>query len=33
LATIGVYGWTLPAFLAALRDVGASLVIDVRQGR
>jgi uncharacterized protein (DUF488 family) len=33
VATIGVYGWTLEAFLAALRDADVGLVIDVRQRR
>jgi uncharacterized protein (DUF488 family) len=33
LATIGVYGFTLEAFLAALRDADVSLVLDVRQRR
>jgi uncharacterized protein (DUF488 family) len=33
LATIGVYGWTLEAFLDALRAAGVGLVLDVRQRR
>ncbi len=33
VATIGVYGWTLEAFLAALRQAGVALVVDVRQRR
>lgn len=33
VATIGVYGWTLEAFLAALRRAGVALVVDVRQRR
>jgi len=33
LATIGVYGWTLEAFLDALRAAGVALVLDVRQRR
>ena len=33
LATIGVYGWTLEAFLDALRSAGVGLVLDVRQRR
>ena len=33
VATIGVYGWTLEAFLAALREAGVALVVDVRQRR
>jgi len=33
LATIGVYGWTLEAFLAALRQAEVALVLDVRQRR
>ena len=33
VATIGVYGWTLPAFRDALRDASVRLVIDVRQRR
>jgi len=33
VATIGVYGWTLEAFLAALRKTGVTLVLDVRQRR
>jgi uncharacterized protein (DUF488 family) len=31
--TIGVYGWTLEAFLDALREAGVGLVLDVRQRR
>jgi uncharacterized protein (DUF488 family) len=31
--TIGVYGWTLEAFLDALREAGIALVLDVRQRR
>jgi uncharacterized protein (DUF488 family) len=33
VATIGVYGWTLETFLAALRAAGMPKVIDVRQRR
>ncbi len=33
LATIGVYGWTLDAWLDALRAADVRLVIDVRQRR
>jgi uncharacterized protein (DUF488 family) len=33
LATIGVYGWTLEAFLDALRRASVALVLDVRQRR
>ena len=33
VATIGVYGFTLEAFLAALRDAEVSLLLDVRQRR
>jgi uncharacterized protein (DUF488 family) len=33
VASIGVYGWTAAAFLAALRDAGVGLVMDVRQRR
>jgi uncharacterized protein (DUF488 family) len=33
VATIGVYGWTLAAFLEALRGAGIALVVDVRQRR
>jgi uncharacterized protein (DUF488 family) len=33
LATIGVYGWTLEAFLDALGGAGVALVLDVRQRR
>src|SRR3954451_24306531 len=33
VATIGVYGWTLDHFLAALRAAGVELVLDVRQRR
>ena len=32
-ATIGVYGWTLEAFLDALRGAGVTRVVDVRQRR
>jgi uncharacterized protein (DUF488 family) len=32
-ATIGVYGWTLPAFLEALLEAEVRLVMDVRQRR
>jgi uncharacterized protein (DUF488 family) len=31
--TIGVYGWTLESFLAALRAADVRLVLDVRQRR
>ncbi len=33
LVTIGVYGWTLEAFVDALRVAGVGLVVDVRQRR
>lgn len=33
VASIGVYGWTAAAFLAALQDAGVGLVMDVRQRR
>jgi uncharacterized protein (DUF488 family) len=33
VATIGVYGWTLEEFLAALEDADVSLLVDVRQRR
>lgn len=33
LYTIGVYGWTLDAFLAALRRSGVETIDDVRQRR
>jgi uncharacterized protein (DUF488 family) len=33
IATIGVYGADLDAFLAALRDADVNLVLDVRQRR
>jgi uncharacterized protein (DUF488 family) len=33
VATIGVYGWTLERFLAALSHADVGLVIDVRQRR
>jgi uncharacterized protein (DUF488 family) len=33
VTTIGVYGWTLEAFLDALREAGVGLVLDVRQRR
>jgi uncharacterized protein (DUF488 family) len=33
VATIGVYGWSLEQFLAALRDADVGLVADVRQRR
>jgi uncharacterized protein (DUF488 family) len=33
VATIGVYGWTLDAFLDALRAAGVEQVLDVRQRR
>ena len=33
VASIGVYGWTPASFLAALRDAGVGLVMDVRQRR
>lgn len=33
LATVGVYGFSVETFLAALRGAGASLLIDVRQRR
>src|SRR3954447_12985605 len=31
VATIGVYDWTLDAFLDALNDADAGLLVDVRQ--
>jgi uncharacterized protein (DUF488 family) len=33
VATIGVYGWTLEEWLAALRDAGVVVVVDLRQRR
>jgi len=33
VATIGVYGWTLEGWLAALHKAGVVLVVDVRQRR
>jgi uncharacterized protein (DUF488 family) len=33
LVTIGVYDWTLEAFLAALRDAGVGQLLDIRQRR
>jgi uncharacterized protein (DUF488 family) len=33
VTTIGVYGWTLDAFVDALRRAGVGVVIDVRQRR
>ena len=33
VATVGVYGFTGETFLAALREVGVRLLIDVRQRR
>ncbi len=33
MVTIGVYGWELQGFLAALREAGAGLLLDVRQRR
>lgn len=33
VATIGVYGWTVEAFLDALRAAGVDVVVDVRQRR
>jgi uncharacterized protein (DUF488 family) len=33
VATIGVYGWTLDAWLGALRTADVQLVLDVRQRR
>jgi uncharacterized protein (DUF488 family) len=33
VATIGVYGWTLETFLAALREANVAQVLDVRQRR
>src|SRR2546423_11148291 len=33
VSTIGVYGWTLDAFLAALRDADVRQLLDVRQRR
>jgi uncharacterized protein (DUF488 family) len=33
VATIGIYGWTLEAFLGALREANVRLLVDVRQRR
>jgi hypothetical protein len=33
VVTIGVYGWALDTFLAALRSANVGLVLDVRQRR
>ncbi len=33
IATIGVHGWTLERFLAALHDADVRVVLDVRQRR
>src|SRR5215210_699122 len=33
IATIGVYGWDAPSFVAALKGAGVGLLIDVRQRR
>jgi uncharacterized protein (DUF488 family) len=33
VATIGVYGWTFPLFMEALRNADVTLVLDVRQRR
>ena len=33
IATIGIYGWTLESFLAALRAANVQVVLDVRQRR
>src|SRR4051795_3763108 len=33
IATIGVYGWTLERFVAALHVAGVGLLVDVRQRR
>lgn len=33
LVTVGVYGWTLDSFLAALRNADVRLLLDVRQRR
>ncbi|HEY2161370.1 MAG TPA: DUF488 domain-containing protein [Solirubrobacteraceae bacterium] len=33
MSTIGVYGWDLKSFLAALRTDGVTLLVDVRQRR
>jgi uncharacterized protein (DUF488 family) len=33
VVTIGVYGWTIEAFLAALREADVRLLLDVRQRR
>jgi uncharacterized protein (DUF488 family) len=33
VVTVGVYGWTLDSFLAALRDADVRLLLDVRQRR
>jgi uncharacterized protein (DUF488 family) len=33
ITTIGIYGWTLESFLAALRAADVRVVLDVRQRR
>jgi uncharacterized protein (DUF488 family) len=33
VVTVGVYGWTLDSFLAALREANVQLLLDVRQRR
>jgi uncharacterized protein (DUF488 family) len=33
ITTIGIYGWTLESFLAALRAADVQVVLDVRQRR
>ncbi|MFL5781642.1 MAG: DUF488 family protein [Thermoleophilaceae bacterium] len=33
VATVGVYGWTIETFLAALREAGVTQLLDVRQRR
>ncbi|MFL6116008.1 MAG: DUF488 family protein [Catenulispora sp.] len=33
VATVGVYGWTIESFLAALREGGVTQLLDVRQRR
>jgi uncharacterized protein (DUF488 family) len=33
IATVGIYGWTLESFLAALRAAKVPVILDVRQRR
>jgi uncharacterized protein (DUF488 family) len=33
VVTVGVYGWTLDSFVAALRDADVRVLLDVRQRR